>query len=757
MNEARQIAGAFGHDCYQIDVTFNELRVLQGNPSAPSSGVPASPALASAAPPAPVGSDSGITQSSLQTNAGSTSEGQMLLEKARLELRRGDTANARRMTEAAVTNCPDVKVEAFALLRSIDAEEFNQKRLSTNRAFLAAVSAYNRHEYAQTTAMLAALDTRLLDPALQVRLREISMTPEMAALSGRNDNQHGSDVVRTGATEPVLPVPGAVGKPDSGPPAIGGAGDVGRARATDASDGGLLDLHKQKQLVLMDAWRQKGLDAQREAAEKFRTGQHDDAIAILQGYLSDLEGEKLDTPQYAQLKRPVDARISHYRLLKAQKDLATGAVAARTIGQDKVNASRKAEEMKRANVDKLMKEFNALFKEGKYLEAENMAMKAADLDPDNGVISAAVYMARQQRRVIEYKNIKDGREEMVLKGLNNAEDEGPAGVISEGEVFDKERWERARKRQPLSPITLSKPNEKEKAIMRRLSTPVSLSFEGAPLKAVINELRDINGINIVIDDPALQEAGIDLASPISIKLDQVSLKSALNLILNKVHLTHVIKDEALQITTEEHAKGKLVTTTYQVADLVIPVENFGDVRALPPPLYAPTNGTATQPPTPVTPGPFSLGGGAPWAPRPAEVRYTAAPAGSSSNSSSGTPMRVERRSANNTAEDQLIKLITSTIQPKSWSEMGGPGTIDYHPLTMALVINQAAGHPGADQGPARRHSSLAGSGNRRRGASDHGVGRFLRADRRELQREHPDQQYEVSAVLAQQLVRDQLQ
>src|SRR5262249_50057270 len=29
------------------------------------------------------------------------------------------------------------------------------------------------------------------------------------------------------------------------------------------------------------------------------------------------------------------------------------------------------------------------------------------------------------------------------------------------------------------------------------------------------------------------------------------------------------------------------------------------------------------------------------------------------------------------------------IQPKSWSEMGGPGTIDYFPLTMSLVINQA--------------------------------------------------------------------
>lgn len=39
-------------------------------------------------------------------------------------------------------------------------------------------------------------------------------------------------------------------------------------------------------------------------------------------------------------------------------------------------------------------------------------------------------------------------------------------------------------------------------------------------------------------------------------------------------------------------------------------------------------------------------------------------------------------------QDQLIQLITSSIAPKSWSVMGGPGTIDYFPLTDSFVINQ---------------------------------------------------------------------
>lgn len=41
-----------------------------------------------------------------------------------------------------------------------------------------------------------------------------------------------------------------------------------------------------------------------------------------------------------------------------------------------------------------------------------------------------------------------------------------------------------------------------------------------------------------------------------------------------------------------------------------------------------------------------------------------------------------------TLETALIKLITTTVAPQSWSIMGGPGTIDYFPIGMALVVNQ---------------------------------------------------------------------
>jgi RNA polymerase sigma factor (sigma-70 family) len=39
--------------------------------------------------------------------------------------------------------------------------------------------------------------------------------------------------------------------------------------------------------------------------------------------------------------------------------------------------------------------------------------------------------------------------------------------------------------------------------------------------------------------------------------------------------------------------------------------------------------------------------------------------------------------------EQLVKLITTTIAPKSWAARGGEGTIDYYPVHPALVVYQA--------------------------------------------------------------------
>jgi type II secretory pathway component GspD/PulD (secretin) len=259
-------------------------------------------------------------------------------------------------------------------------------------------------------------------------------------------------------------------------------------------------------------------------------------------------------------------------------------------------------------------------------------------------------------------------------------------------VFDKDRSAIAQQRKgQLGAVISPRKNEKELEIERKLSTPVSLNFVDQPLRAVIDDLRAWHGVNIYVDEPAVLKEGISLERPITLKLEQVSLKSALNMILHNVHLTHVIKDEVLQITTEAEARGKLVPVAYQVADLVIPIENFADVHN---PSLPGVPGVSSDQPINYTPTPvaaqLSIQGGTPVGAPTGAGSMSQGPPNSpfASTGRNQASYSESRQSARNTLEESLIQLITHTVAPQSWSDMGGPGTIDYHPMTMSLVVNQ---------------------------------------------------------------------
>src|SRR5262249_48083714 len=111
---------------------------------------------------------------------------------------------------------------------------------------------------------------------------------------------------------------------------------------------------------------------------------------------------------------------------------------------------------------------------------------------------------------------------------------------------------------------------KEIEIEQKLKTPVSLRFEKAPLQEVIDYLSRVADVNMHLDPMGLAAAGVEPSTPVTINLQQdISLKSALQIILQPLHLSHVIKDEVLKITSSDLRDGEVYTVTYDVADLVI--------------------------------------------------------------------------------------------------------------------------------------------------------------------------------------------
>ncbi|HTU19011.1 MAG TPA: hypothetical protein VMG10_13200, partial [Gemmataceae bacterium] len=680
LSQARQLAAAFGQDMQPIDLTLRMVEQLRKTGSSTLVNTQTEPEHM--LPSSSIDKQDLAKRNTPETTQGASKarslQPMQLLEKARLELRSGETANARHLAEEAVKL--GAGEDGLAVIRSIDVEEVAQSRRKANRSFDEVLQAYQHRDYRRANLILASIDTNLLDERRRGRLREIFNTPEMRpSMSGGialTAAQASSDKSMDGQGN---------SQPLTRPPASGD----GHAHATDDPGQSLLARTRAMREVKFQQLRTEGLTIQSQALERFRTGQTDVALDMLQEYLLRISEEQLDPGQLSLLRRPIDSRLQQLQLLKAQAELANNRFdpKSREVKRELARA-KNAEQVKQKNIQQLMKQFNDLLKEAKYPEAEMVALRVKELDPDNAMATAAVAMARLQRNHNDYMSRRDRKEVMFVEALEDTEDIGEPGVLTKGIIFskDKKQLDTIRSRKTLEGFPTPRKTAAERNIERRLTVPVSLSFSNTPLRQVIEDIRGDQGINIFVDVPALEEKGVSLESPVTMHLDNISLKSGLKLLLDLVHLRYVISDDVLKITTEEQARGNLQQKVYQVTDLVIAVENFGQVGTPPDPQLGiqSVNQMMTTPTTPMTTMTGMQGGQPVGMPAGSSMANPASGFASDPRSSDGQWARKRTE----THEDMLIKLITNTIAPRSWAEQGGPGTIDFHPLTMALVISQ---------------------------------------------------------------------
>ncbi len=644
LTTARGLAAGFGLDAQPIEARMAWLHQLQ------------QPTVAQAPKPAPT-----------QPEDLNRKRGQDLLVNARQELRAGQLVTARRITEEAFSGPYGVQAEAADLLRSIEVEEHNQVALRNEELVRSAIDAARRKEYNLAVNLARQVDADTLTPQMRSRLRELMQTPEMVQVAP--------------APAPTTPPPGGV------TPAVAVAPPL------PAANNGFAQEVQAMQDVKFQQMREQGLQVQGQATTRFQAGSSDQAIDMLQEYLVQVDDSRLDPAMADRLKKPIEVRLQQFKALKAKRDLADERVMATKTGFDREKKRTAAEEQKQRQLSELFKQYEQLSKECKYKDAILVAEKAAELDPDNSAVDLMVNTARMRANVARAEKAKKSREDIFLESLDDVEDQGPVVGDHHPVAIDPERYHVAKARQNTSHIDMHEMTPKERDVEHRLDNPVSLAFKETPLCSAIDYLRGYVGVNIILDRPALEDLGIKETAPVTLKLENVKLRTALDLVLRNVdvHLTWIVKDEVVQVTSDKNAKGKLMQRTYNVADIIIPVDNY---------IVSPTAQLMNQ----LSQGPNNvhLNGGMPFT-QPANSlqggQTVGAPAGTSQNPLPGTNVMTSVSDGNppagtrapgqrDTMQAQLIALIKNTISPSSWSDVGGPGTIDYFPLGMALVINQ---------------------------------------------------------------------
>ncbi len=137
----------------------------------------------------------------------------------------------------------------------------------------------------------------------------------------------------------------------------------------------------------------------------------------------------------------------------------------------------------------------------------------------------------------------------------------------------RDAWrELTAKREKYKSVDLANPGSNEKQIYEALDSKVeNFDFTETPLRDVIAQIEDAQGIPVEIDTKAFEDAGIDLEAPVTKSVSGIALRSALRLLLGDLDLTYLVKDEVLLITTKDKAAEQLVVKVYPVADLVLPV------------------------------------------------------------------------------------------------------------------------------------------------------------------------------------------
>ncbi|MEX2288262.1 MAG: serpin family protein [Planctomycetaceae bacterium] len=133
---------------------------------------------------------------------------------------------------------------------------------------------------------------------------------------------------------------------------------------------------------------------------------------------------------------------------------------------------------------------------------------------------------------------------------------------------------------PLPTIAIGGPNADTPAtakIREALTKPISVEIKDEPLNQALAKLGKQLGINIVLDNKRILEAGGDPEEVINHSLENISFRSVLEIILRPLNLNWEIEHETLIVTTNEELNRTLRLYVYDVSDLVCHVTKTGQV------------------------------------------------------------------------------------------------------------------------------------------------------------------------------------
>lgn len=215
---------------------------------------------------------------------------------------------------------------------------------------------------------------------------------------------------------------------------------------------------------------------------------------------------------------------------------------------------------------------------------------------------------------------------------------------------------------PRTPATLKFLNERIDEV----------SFEDAPLDQVITWLATLTPMNVVVRWQTLEEAGVERDKPVTMQVNGLRLSQVLWMIIEQaggpdLKLAYRASGELLIISTEDDLGKEMVVRVYDVSDLLVRANRFAGAP------HMDLSNTQNQGGQGGGGGGSIFGGG----------------------QGGGSQDDQDQNKDDNADIQELIDLITQTIEPDSWALNGGVGTIQaFRNLLVVrnnLLVHQSLG------------------------------------------------------------------
>jgi len=442
--------------------------------------------------------------------------------------------------------------------------------------------------------------------------------------------------------------------------------DYARGMVTTVGEAGIISRMERRRLIAKqaaDVEFEKTIKHSQEllaAADSGAAFDSAEAAARSGGNVLDTYKDLYTEREYQQKQVEVDNQLKLVGMKRDQWAQTTVRRQAEEVLQRDTDRQRREEEDRRTKILQLTNRAKSLRSEGKYDQSLEVSKEVLSLDPkdpwaaeqvdvlEQFILTQQQYENQQSQRYHEQKQMTDIREAEI-----------PWWELIK---YPRDWKELTVRRGPYAAGRGGESREDRDMRMKLQQVQPKLEFTAEEFEGAIDYLRTTSGLNIYVKWDALQLEGIDRTKEVNLRLTNVTTEKALRVILDDVGgvvpLSYVIDEGVITVSTKSDLSTRTYTKAYDIRDLIVRVPNFEAPEAA---LTGTISGANAG---------GNAGGG-----------FGGGNNASGGNNNQNVPTRQE-------LVDNIITLVTTTIDPQSWSPVGTLGLP--RELNGQLVVTQTA-------------------------------------------------------------------